>query len=72
MFHESKGLFFERQKDGSVRVIKTYDERPPRPDNVVLDHTIPPGPWASVIASMSKQGEFPNGGWERAVTFHNE
>lgn len=72
MFHESKGLFFKRQPDGSVRIIKTYDEREPRPDNVVLDHTVQPGPWASVIASMSKQGEWPNGGWDRAVKFHND
>lgn len=71
MFHESKGLYFERQPNGDVRVIKTYDEREPRPDNVVLDHIIQAGPWASVIASMSKHGEI-DGGFDRAVKFHSE
>jgi hypothetical protein len=57
MFHAQNGLFFERKEDGSVRVIKTYDGRDIRPDNVVLDETLSQASFASVAASMSKTGE---------------
>ena len=72
MFHENHGLFFGRLANGDVRIVKTYDCRDIRPDNVVLDHVIPASVWASVIATCSKQGEYPNGGHDRALTFHNE
>ena len=71
MFHVAKGLFFERQDNGSVRIIKTYDERPPRPDNIVLDMFLPESVWCSIVASMSAWGEDGNG-WYRALDFHRE
>jgi hypothetical protein len=37
MIHTRAGLFFERQVDGSVRVIKTANEEEPDNMNVVVD-----------------------------------
>lgn len=71
MFHESDGLFFKRLPNGDVRIVKTHDGRDIRLDNVVFDHTVSAAVWASVIATCSKQGEYPNGGFDRAVAFHN-
>lgn len=46
MFHAKNGWFFERQEDGSVKVISPKDR-------IILD----PDTWASVIASMSIRGD---------------
>lgn len=60
MFHVRNGLFFERAGKDAVRMVKTYDGREPRPDNVVLDETMTVSVFASVIASVSDRGETGN------------
>lgn len=57
MFHTQNGLFFERLADGEVRVIKTWDGREPRADNIACDEVLTPGSFASVTSSMSARGE---------------
>lgn len=57
MFHSKNGLFFERLKDGMVRIVKTTDGREPGTDNVVMDEVLDKSSFASVIASMSMSGE---------------
>lgn len=69
MFHLRNGLFFERLQGGHVRIIKTYDERDVRPDNVVLDITVPENEWTSVVCSVSKAGETLER-WKEARQFH--
>ena len=69
MFHAKEGLFFERIVKGSVRVIKTYDGRAPRADNVVVDLDIAENEWASIVASVSKLGE-DHDRWMQARRFH--
>lgn len=57
MFHSKNGLFFERLQDGSVHIIRTYDARDVRADNVVLDIALSASEWASVVASVMLRGE---------------
>lgn len=82
MFHVKDGWYFERLNDGSVRVFKQTDPaqqwgEPPYVAEVVIDPMV----WASVISSMSINGEA-NGGsagdldgaireFYRALEFHN-
>ena len=71
MFHYKDGLFFERQDDGSVNIIKTSDQKEPTADNVVFRTSVDSNGWASVVASVSKGGE-ENGRYYEALAFHNE
>jgi len=57
MHHQRNGLYFQRLENGDVRVLKTYDEREPRPDNVVLDQTISRSEFASIVAHATPTGE---------------
>ena len=57
MFHQRNGLFFDRQQNGDMRIVKTYDGRGPRPDNVVLDHTMTQSEFASIVAYGTPMGE---------------
>ncbi len=57
MFHLKDGLFFERQAHGGVRIVKTYDGRTVRGDNVVMDIPMDQESFASIVASMSCRGE---------------
>lgn len=77
MFHESNNLFFGRMTDGSVRVIK-FKAPPPQwpsitaqyqPQLVEFDQTIPAPAWASLIATVSLQGEA-DGRFYKAQSFH--
>lgn len=68
MFHQRDGLYFERQQDGAVRIIKTSDGLEPATANVLLDQTIAVSEFASVVASMSRDGEA-DGGYYRALEF---
>lgn len=70
MFHSHSGLFFNRLDGGSVQIIKTYDGRDVRSDNVVIDITLDATSWASVIASMSAEGETLEK-YTEARAFHN-
>ena len=55
MFHAKDGQFFERQSDGSVRILAR--ETGHDGAAVLKDVTLGPSEWASVVASMSKEGE---------------
>lgn len=77
MFHESENLFFGRRQDGSVRVVKfakppqdwpTADAPYPYPD-AVADQIIEVGPWASIVCSVSRDGETGER-WNAAQDFH--
>lgn len=68
MFHVHNGLFFERAGKDTVRIVKTYDGREPRPDNVVLDESMTCSVFASVMASVCQRGETGNTHQE-ALTF---
>lgn len=67
MFHTQNGLFFEKQADGSVRILKTESGR--EGDPVLMDVTLDKHSWGSVIASMSYYGE-EDYGFYRAMNFH--
>jgi len=54
-FHESDGLVFKRTDGGKVRVRKWKDAR--LLGQPIVDHVIDAGPWASVVASVSKKGD---------------
>ncbi len=71
MFHSKNGLFFERLQDGSVHIVRTYDARDVRPDNVVLDITLTASEWASVVASVMSRGETGDT-FQLALNAHNE
>lgn len=49
-FHAKDGWYFERQDDGSVKVSAAVD----RSTEVI---TLGPSTWASIVASMSAEGE---------------
>ena len=55
MFHSTDGLFFERQSNGGVRIIK--HETGNRESAIMLDVTLDKDHWHSIIACMSYYGE---------------
>jgi len=59
MFHAKDGWFFQRLEDGSVGIKVTLDGREPDADrgNLVASVVVPPGTWASVCATVSRDGE---------------
>ena len=67
-FHWRDDIYFKRLENGDVR-LKTTDTFNGIPffKNVI----IPSNEWASIISSMSINGEA-DGGWEKAKKFHNE
>lgn len=70
-FHWQHGVFFARQSDGSVLLTLTngivHDWNN---DAVILQQfTIPAAAWASIVASVSKDGETFNR-WMAAQEFH--
>ena len=56
MFHTQDGLHFDRQEDGSVRVVKTRIHSNEKED-ILFETTLSPDCWASVMASMCIDGE---------------
>lgn len=77
MFHESENLFFGRRQDGSVRVLKfakppqdfpMADAPYPYPD-AVFDQIIDAPGWASIVCSVSRDGETGER-WDAAQNFH--
>lgn len=74
-FHIKDGLFFKRLPDGSVRVTKT-EVIPTRGGDfavrTVFQTIIDSDGWASIIASVSAQGEETAEDFERAVAFHQD
>ena len=55
MFNSGEGLYFERQPDGGVRIVKKSGNTEESP--VIFDHVLDPIQWASVIAAMGSDGE---------------
>jgi len=59
MFHVKDGLFFKRNDDGSVTVLKTSDGKEPTDSNVSFTETLDDGSWCSAVLSMSAFSERP-------------
>lgn len=66
-FHTHDGFYWRRLPDGSVRIIVAESARSDSP--VLREHVLPENEWASVVASVSDEGE----NWDRwmaARQFH--
>lgn len=79
MFHWKENIFFGRKADGDVRVI-AFKSPPPFPPDPHTDYpsmltridlTIDAGSWASIVSSVSAQGEN-NMRFYDALRFHND
>ncbi len=68
-FHLKDGWWFTRTTGGSVNIVKRKDAS----DNaeVIAAILIPWNEWASIVATVSRDGEN-HYGWYEAVTFHFE
>lgn len=66
MFHAQDGWCFERQPDGSVRIVKFKDARC---KDVETEVTLEPFTWCSTIASVSARGENAET-WDEAKMVH--
>lgn len=65
-YHESDGWYFKRLPDGSVRIrVVDWPE-----GKIVREHVVKPGPWCSLIASVSISGETTET-WMYAHEFHH-
>lgn len=69
MFHAKNGLFFKRNWDNSVTVIKTNDGKQPSETNVVCNGTLKENEWASAVCSVSAEGETAER-WNQSRQFH--
>ena len=67
MFHAKDGWYFERLDNGSVHLFKKAADGYHNTADLVMDANI----WASVISSVSINGEA-NGGFYQALDFHNK
>lgn len=63
-FHWRDGWFFKRQEDGSVRVLHLDEHK-----NVKTQIIIPENEWASIVTSVSAEGETAER-WEQSRRFH--
>lgn len=70
MFHSSDGLFFQRNDDGAVTIIKTSDAKEPGPSNVMFTQTLNDGAWVSAVLTMTAFNERP-GDWHAFMKHHN-
>lgn len=66
-FHWREGWYFERLND-HVRVIKYADGG--RSNEIEHAMVIPPNEWASIVASVSKQGETSES-YQAALDYHS-
>jgi hypothetical protein len=66
-FHWQDGWYFRRTEDGSVEVTKTSIDHVDSP--VLLQFTIPAYHWASIVSSVSDEGETSQR-WNEACAFH--
>lgn len=79
MFHSKDGLFFCALGQGAVRIIKTSDGKWPytrstdkvneAETNITCDVTLEENEWASVVCSVSQDGETYER-WMQARRFH--
>lgn len=67
MFHAKAGWFFERYPNGSVAIVRreTANEK----SKIVAEIILSPNEWASVVASVSVNGEADRR-WYTALDFH--
>jgi hypothetical protein len=68
------GLYFRRNEDGSVTILKTSDgkepnDAAPEDTNVIFAQTIAEGPWISTLLNMTVFGERP-GDWNAWLMHH--
>lgn len=74
-FHERNGWFFRRLEDGHVRIIVGHPEvvsfTPEGNGRCGLGHDIGPDAWASIVASVSADGETSERFYE-ARKFHGD
>ena len=74
MFHSQDGLYFRRNDDGSVTIIKTTNGRepssPPDDANIAFTQTVDAGTWCSIVLSMSAFSERP-GDWGAWMKHHD-
>jgi len=68
MFHAQEGLFFGRQEDGAVRIVKK--DGPLDEGKIEMDITLDSNIWASAICSVCHKGETPET-FITAGVFHN-
>lgn len=77
MFYLKDGWCFGRNDDASVRILKQTDPKQGFSDQWIplgpylVDLTIDQEGWASIISSVSINGEA-SGGFYRALEFHNK
>lgn len=69
-FSVSDGLFFVRQKDGAVRIVKTDGKLPEDGGHISFDAQIDDGSWASAVLTMSEFNERP-GDWYVWMDHHH-
>lgn len=69
MFHVKDGLFFKRNDDRSVIVIKTNDGKEPTDHNVSFTVKVDEGIWCSLVLTMSAFSERP-GDWHAWMRHH--
>lgn len=69
-FHYRDGLFFRRNEDRSVTITKMKTAHSEEKE-ISLETTIDENSWASIIASVSEQGES-NGRFYKALEWHND
>lgn len=67
-FHVKDGVYFERIEDGTVHL--TVFEGPFQKQAKVKDIVMSPSEWASVVASVSHNGESAHT-FKGAMLFHN-
>lgn len=65
-FHWRDGIFFKRLPDGAVRLRRFTDFNY---SPTYEDAIIPPNEWASIVCSVSKEGET-GARWNAAQDFH--
>ncbi len=67
MFHYKDGIYFKREDNGSVTVIKK--ESAHYAAKTITEFNIDPDGWCSIIATVSDKGETSEK-WEEANKFH--
>lgn len=65
-FHWRGGLFFKREPDGSVQIFRSANDT-----DIFVIASIPAPEWASVVCSVSREGETGER-WDAAQMFHGK
>jgi hypothetical protein len=70
MFHSENGLYFQRQENGDVLIIKKHTAQADE-EQIDFQQIVPNDIWCSIVASVSRAGE-ENRRWYLAKEFHNK